>query len=305
MKNRSKIITKIILIAIFPIGIIILFSSKISLSSFEAINIDAKLEFFKPVIEKYAALGGDTNFIRSLIMDRRSEFNEKYVKINISGYLKKSDYSHYYNARSVNNTREFLEHYNLDFESCAAKYSVPREVIAAIIWIETRNGSYLGRNHIASVFLSTAMADRPEYIELNINNAKKMFYQSQTDMQALEKQIKQRAAKKADWAIGEILALEKINAGTGFSVFDLRGSYTGAFGIPQFLPSSFVKWAIDGDGDGTIDLYNPVDAIYSVANYLKTNGWDSTLAGQRAAVFHYNNNNNYVDAVLNLAMRAK
>jgi membrane-bound lytic murein transglycosylase B len=305
MKNRSKIITKVLLIAIFPIGFIILFSSKISLSSLEAVNIDAKIEFFRPVIEKYTAAGGDTNFIRSLIMDKRSEFNEKYVKINISGFLKKSDYSHYYNARSVNRTKDFLAKYHEDFDSCAIRYSVPREVIAAIIWIETRNGSYLGLNYVASVFLSTAMADRSEYIEMNINNAKKIFYQSKEDIQALETQIRQRAIKKSNWALGELLALEKIYLSTNISVFDLRGSYAGAFGMPQFLPSSFMKWGIDGNDDGIVDLYNPVDAIYSVANYLKTNGWDSTLIGQRAAVFHYNNNNSYVDAVLNLASRAK
>lgn len=305
MKYRSKILIKILLISVIPIGFILLFSSKISLSSFEAINIDSKIEFFKPLIEKYKIAGGDTIFLRYLLIDPRSEFDEKYVRINISGFLKKSDYSHYYNARSVNNTRDFLYKYRENFDSCESKFPVPKEVISAIIWIETRNGTYLGRNHIASVFLSTSMADRPEFIEMNENYARKLYSSSQKDLQTIDEEIIRRAYKKADWALNELLALEKIYKGTNIPVLDLKGSYAGAFGIPQFLPTSFVKWAIDGDNDGTVDIYNPVDAIYSIANYLRTNGWDSTSFGQRTAIYHYNNNNNYVDAVLNLASKVK
>jgi membrane-bound lytic murein transglycosylase B len=54
------------------------------------------------------------------------------------------------------------------------------------------------------------------------------------------------------------------------------GSYTGAIGIPQFLPSSIIQYAVDYDGDGTIDLRtSAADAIGSVANYLKQNGWET------------------------------
>jgi membrane-bound lytic murein transglycosylase B len=49
---------------------------------------------------------------------------------------------------------------------------------------------------------------------------------------------------------------------------DINGSWAGAFGIPQFLPSSFLKFAVDGNGDGVIDLFDMEDAIYSVGNYL-------------------------------------
>ena len=54
----------------------------------------------------------------------------------------------------------------------------------------------------------------------------------------------------------------------------VRGSYAGAMGAPQFIPSSYRNFAIDGDGDGLIDLFeNWDDIVMSVANYLKVNGW--------------------------------
>jgi membrane-bound lytic murein transglycosylase B len=62
---------------------------------------------------------------------------------------------------------------------------------------------------------------------------------------------------------------------------------------------------VDGNNDGTIDLYTIDDAIFSVANYLRANGWGEDLRQKRAAVFHYNNSQAYVDAVLTLASKAR
>lgn len=60
----------------------------------------------------------------------------------------------------------------------------------------------------------------------------------------------------------------------GLDPREIRGSYAGAMGYPQFMPSSWRNLAVDFDGDGVIDLINnPVDAIGSIANYFKGNGW--------------------------------
>ena len=65
-------------------------------------------------------------------------------------------------------------------------------------------------------------------------------------------------------------------------MLEIKGSYAGAIGIPQFMPSSYRRYAIDFDGDGKVDLSgSAADAIGSVANYLKSFGWE---AGQ-ATVF--------------------
>jgi membrane-bound lytic murein transglycosylase B len=56
----------------------------------------------------------------------------------------------------------------------------------------------------------------------------------------------------------------------------MRGSYAGAIGIPQFMPGSTRRYAVDFDGNGSIDLRrSPVDAIGSVANFLKEHGWQA------------------------------
>jgi membrane-bound lytic murein transglycosylase B len=91
----------------------------------------------------------------------------------------------------------------------------------------------------------------------------------------------------------------------GVDVKHLKGSYSGAFGIPQFVPTSFMQWGADGDGDGKIDLFSEADAICSVANYLKINGWAHSKASHRRAIYNYNRSDDYGQAVLGLANKLR
>jgi membrane-bound lytic murein transglycosylase B len=60
---------------------------------------------------------------------------------------------------------------------------------------------------------------------------------------------------------------------TGVDALGIKGSYAGAMGMPQFMPGSYQRFALDYDGDGRADLNNPADAIGSVANFLCRHGW--------------------------------
>lgn len=77
----------------------------------------------------------------------------------------------------------------------------------------------------------------------------------------------------------------------------------GAIGWPQFLPSSLVRWGTDGDRDGRVDLFQPEDAIFSVANYLRAHGWDEvkTEVEKEEVIYTYNHSRPYVGAILGVA----
>jgi len=135
----------------------------------------------------------------------------------------------------------FWEEHAAELGAASARYGVPAEVIVAIIGIETIYGRNTGRfNTLAA--LATLAFDYPPRAEL-----------FRRELEALL-----------------LLAREEAR-----SPLTYRGSYAGALGLPQFLPSSVRQWAVDFDGSGAIDLAgSPGDAIGSVANFLRAHGWE-------------------------------
>ncbi|MDG9784250.1 lytic murein transglycosylase B [Metapseudomonas otitidis] len=120
------------------------------------------------------------------------------------------------------------------------EYGVPAQVIVAIIGVETFYGGNTGSYRVMDA-LSTLGFDYPPRADF------------------FRKQLK------------EFLLLAREEQIDPLSV---KGSYAGAMGLPQFMPSSFRAYAVDFDGDGHIDIWgNPVDAIGSVASYFKRHGW--------------------------------
>lgn len=278
--------------------------SKSSLSS-QNKSIIENQKIFKVVIDKLLSSGIDSSFIYTLISNSKTQFSERYVKINVTGYLTPTDYSQFYNQNSIFKAKEFMTNNSALLAKAEHKYNVPKEVITSILWIETKFGNYLGTHHIVSVFMSTAMCNEPEYLEINKKEIDLKFPNEPRKTDSLKKIVEQRAAKKADWAFRELIALEQMHKKYNLPIGDIYGSWAGAFGICQFLPSSYIKYAVDGNNDGIIDLFNLADAIFSVANYLKEHGWSKNLENQRKAVYAYNNSNAYVNAVLQLASLIK
>ena len=93
-------------------------------------------------------------------------------------------------------------------------------------------------------------------------------------------------SRRQDYFRGELMSTLKIIERGDLDASDLKGSWAGAFGHTQFMPSTYLRLAVDGDGDGRRDLVNSVpDALHSTANYLAKSGWVSGAAwGYEVAV---------------------
>ncbi|CAH2786190.1 MAG: Membrane-bound lytic murein transglycosylase B [uncultured Caballeronia sp.] len=157
-----------------------------------------------------------------------------------------------YQARFIESGRinagvKFWRANQATLKRASEQFGVPPKIIVGIIGVETIYGRYMG-NFRALDALTTLTFDYPD----TPNRAQRMA--------TFRKNLEDLLVWTRDSQIDPTTVL---------------GSYTGAIGIPQFLPSSIVQYAVYYDGNSRIDLRaSPADAIGSVANYLKQNGWE-------------------------------
>jgi membrane-bound lytic murein transglycosylase B len=262
-------------------------------------------ELFNTIYSSLQEQGIPKEFIDELAKDPGLQFDEKFIRRNLLNFLQEDNYRIFLTKESVSKCRLFLRTNAVPLKHCEKKFKVPKEVITALLWVETKHGHDLGRHHLASVFMNLALADRQEILDRAIKEAHERSPATGKASDALNAKVKAAAKRKSAWAKNQLVALAQMHKDYGIDVKALKGSYSGAFGMPQFVPESFVQWAADGDDDGKIDLFNTADAICSVANYLKTNGWGKSAGSHRKAVYHYNHSSDYGTAVLTLARKLK
>ena len=157
-----------------------------------------------------------------------------------------------YRGRFIDATRiqagaRFWEQHRETLARAEREYGVPPEIIIGILGVETVYGQNMGNYRVLDA-LATLSFDFPG--------------------------AHPRAAQRTAFFRGELEQFLSLTHRTGMDPFALRGSYAGAMGLGQFMPSSWARWAVDFDGDGTIDLFrSPADAIGSVASYFRGHGW--------------------------------
>lgn len=135
----------------------------------------------------------------------------------------------------------FWNRHATTLDRASRQFGVPPEYIVAIIGIETKWGGYMGKHRIVDA-LATLAFDYP---------------------------------RRADYFTGELEQFLKMARTERFDPFSPVGSFAGAMGYGQFMPSSWQSYAVDFNGDGHRDLWNIDDAIGSVANYFSKHGWRS------------------------------
>ncbi len=137
-------------------------------------------------------------------------------------------------------------------ERAEKQFGVPAEIIVGILGVETIYGRDTGDFRVVDA-LATLSFDFPA--------------------------AHPRAAQRREFFLGELEQLLSLASRMGADPLVFKGSYAGAMGLPQFMPSSWVRYAIDFDGDGKVDLFNSAsDAIGSVANYFVAHGWRNGMA---------------------------
>jgi membrane-bound lytic murein transglycosylase B len=182
------------------------------------------------------------------------------------------------------------------FEAAERTTGVPAEVIAAIIHVETGCGRNTGSSPIAYRLARLAMANEPTNLGRNIDRLA-------SPSSELAWRVRERARYLEDTFYPEVRALFELGDRLHVDPLTLEGSASGALGVPQFLPTNYLRYGTDGDDDGRVDLFDIADAAASCGRYLVAHGWRAGLSepGRRQVIWRYNRSDAYVDAVLAIA----
>ena len=186
----------------------------------------------------------------------------------------------------------FMKKYAPILDDIEKKHGVPANVIVGLLLIETGLGKDLGKNSAFRALSSMALTSNVKMLG-SAGNDKQV---SNVRAGALATTLRD----KSNWAYKEVKALIKYSRKNNLDIATIPGSIYGAVGICQFMPSNIARFAKDGDKDGKVDVFNVVDAMYSVANYLESNGWRGARneAARLSVIRTYNNDTSYAASVL-------
>ena len=197
----------------------------------------------KAVINELVQVHGfDESFVIEVLKDAKKR-NEMLVSVANPAEKTKTwdEYKEIFLEKNrIVNGKKFIKENIETLERAEEEFGVPKEVITAILGVETRYGSIMGRYRVIDS-LTTLGFDDPR---------RSKFFRS------------------------ELIQFFLLTRENNLDILETKGSYAGAMGYGQFISSSYRAYAIDYDGDQYADLFNSVeDAIGSIANYLKVHGW--------------------------------
>ncbi|WP_022665338.1 lytic murein transglycosylase [Desulfospira joergensenii] len=244
--------------------------------------------------------GFDPEKIKALFSSESVFFNPSGVSLFFIHTESSLDYDQFLSKKSIARAEEYMKTHKQALDLAEKEFGVDKTAITAILLVETRLGSYLGKRTVLNTLATMA--------SLTDDTLREKIWNSIPDNKKPKREVfLKKVEKRSQWGYEELKALIRYTDREALPPEEIKGSYAGAMGIPQFMPSNALSLARDGNADGKIDLFDHNDAIFSVANYLKHHGWKPGIPRQRQheVLFRYNHSNYYVDTLLKISDRLK
>jgi len=205
----------------------------------------------------------------------------------------------YLNPVLLYQARSFLQEQRATLREVRSRYDVPGEILVALLLVETKLGRNVGSRSALVTLASMALAGDFSLVEP---------YIEQKELEPKMAQwLRQRTAQKGAWAYRELKALLAYAKSGKLDPLSIPGSVYGAIGLCQFMPTNALRYGLDMDGDGRVDLFSPSDALLSIACFLKANGWAANLSRQQqmTVLYRYNHSLPYTRTILAVADRLR
>jgi membrane-bound lytic murein transglycosylase B len=266
-----------------------------------------------PLIKRLVADNFDEKNIQALFSSPRVKFDPDAMSCKLKELIKnrykkpepmpdgkyRDVHDRFLKPAVIDEARSYTQKNMATLKDIEKSYCVPREIVVAILLIETNLGVYLGSrpafNTLASMAASTNLETIRPYLPPDLITPENQDF------------AMKRCNQKSDWAYRELKALIRYASERGIDPLGMPGSIYGAVGLCQFMPSKISAYGVDADNDGQIDVFSKDDALFSIANYLRHHGWKCKMSKgrKRKIIMAYNHSNIYANTVLQIAEKLR
>ena len=212
----------------------------------------------------------------------------------------KVDYEQFTSDWSIRKARSYMQQHRRQLAKVEKTYGVDRRVVTAILLVETGLGTSIGTRSTLNTLSTLA--------SLEDSKIRAVFFEKiPPDKRPPRRQCEKAARRRARWAYAELKAFLKYTYREGLDPAQIPGSFAGAMGLAQFMPSSILAYGEDGNNDGCVDLFSHADSMASIANFLKSHGWRPGISAEKAekVIYRYNHSDYYVKTILKISERLK
>jgi membrane-bound lytic murein transglycosylase B len=269
---------------------------------------------WSPLVDRLVADGFETEKVNDLFIRPDVVFESDSMSSKLTALIRrkfsprpaipsaepsKFVYEGYLRPEVISGAAAFLSENTSALRKIRSDYCVPEEVVISIILVETRLGENVGARFAFNTLASMALCSELETI--------KPYLPADLITEEREGFARERCRLKSDWAYRELKALIRYADNIGVDPLSIPGSIYGAIGLCQFMPTNVFLFGIDADEDGRIDLFTTADALHSIANYLKKNGWKCKMdkRSRHRVILSYNRSHVYANTVLAVAEKLK
>jgi len=256
--------------------------------------------FYQPLIYRLSQEGFDFEFLSRLFSDARAEFLPAVTTLSLYSSEIPERYTQFLSPGLILLSKKFLNHNFKTLRQMEKRFQVDKEVAVAILLVESRFGENVGRYRVLPTLASIALMDSPDNLRKNCDTFREV------DPGVSCEWIGSRSRRRAEWAYQELKCFLNIVRQEKIDPLEVFGSHAGAMGMAQFIPSSYLNYALSEESFEKW-LLSKEEAIFSVGNYLKSHGWQKNLLLQKKKriLWAYNRSEPYVETILQVAEKLK
>ena len=254
--------------------------------------------YYQPLFQRLTGEGYDSEFLSKLFSDPRAEWVPGVMTLSLDLNEVQERYAQFLSPESILLAKKFLRENMTTVRKMESRFQVDKEVIVAILLVESRFGQNIGRYRVVPTLASRALTDSPENLRKNFSTLRDI------DPEFSYEWMEGVSRRKANWAYHELKCFLTIIRYEEVDPLEVYGSSAGALGMAQFIPSSYLTYALNQSSFETW-LLSKEEAIFSIGNYLKSHGWKKNLPVEKKKriLWSYNRSEPYVETVLQIAKK--